>query len=109
MWMFKNVRRSLPLMFISTILVNVGMWLERFLIIVPSLSRKTPFAFDWGSYTPSIVEILIVTETFAFVIFGLLLFSKFFPLIPLFDIKEGMVFRDEIKIGRRTVPASIRE
>ena len=55
------------------------------------------------------VEILIVTETFAFVIFGLLLFSKFFPLIPLFDIKEGMVFRDEIKIGRRTVPASIRE
>lgn len=109
MWMFKNVRRSLPLMFISTILVNVGMWLERFLIIIPSLSRKTPFAFDWGSYTPSIVEILIVAETFAFVIFGLLLFSKFLPLIPLFDIKEGMVFRDEIKIGRRTVPASIRE
>jgi hypothetical protein len=40
---------------------------------------------------------------------GLLLFAKVFPLIPLFDIKEGMVVRDEIKIGRRTVPASIRE
>jgi hypothetical protein len=39
----------------------------------------------------------------------MLLFSKFFPLIPIFDIKEGMVVRDEIKIGRRIVPATIRE
>ena len=39
----------------------------------------------------------------------ILVFSKFFPLVPLFDVKEGEVFRDEIKVGRRTVPASIRE
>jgi hypothetical protein len=65
--------------------------------------------FNWGSYRPSIIEILMVTMTFAWVMLGMLLFSKFFPLIPLFDIKEGMVGRDEIKIGRRKVPASIRE
>ncbi len=52
---------------------------------------------------------LIVADTFAFVALELLIFSQVFPLIPLFDIKEGMVVRDEIKIGRRTVPASIRE
>ena len=109
MWMFKRVRRNIALMFWTTVLVNVGMWIERFLIIVPALARKTPLSFNWGSYTPSIIEILMVTATFAWVGLGMLIFSKFFPLIPLFDIKEGMVVRDEIKIGRATVPASIRE
>ena len=109
MWLFKNVRRSALLMFITTILVNVGMWLERFLIIVPGLARRQPFTFDWGTYQPSIIEILIVIETFAFVALGMLLFAKVFPLLPVFDIKEGMVVRDEIKIGRRMVPATIHE
>ena len=109
MWMFKRVRRSPMLMFFSTILVNIGMWLERFLIIVPGLARRQPFEFDWGTYHPSIIEILIVAETFAFVALGMLLFAKFFPIIPIFDIKEGMQLRQEIKIGRRIVPASIRE
>ncbi|MCH8109185.1 MAG: polysulfide reductase NrfD [Chloroflexi bacterium] len=109
LWMFRSVRRSPMMMFLTTILVNIGMWLERFLIFVPSLMRKTPLEFSWGTYTPSIIEIIMVASTFAWVGLGMLVFSKFFPLIPLFDIKEGMVFRDEIKIGRATVPASIRE
>ncbi|HAL49438.1 MAG: molybdopterin oxidoreductase [SAR202 cluster bacterium] len=109
MWLFKRVRRSVKLMFFTTILVNIGMWLERFLIIIPGMIRRQPMSFDWGAYSPSIVEILIVAETFAFVALGMLLFSKFLPLIPLFDIKEGMVLRDEIKVGRRVVPAVIQE
>ena len=109
MWLFRNLRRSLRAMFISTILVNVGMWLERFLIIIPGTMRRGHMIFDWGSYHPSIIEILMVAMTFAWVILGMLLFSKMFPLIPLFDIKEAMVGRDEIKVGRKTVPASIRE
>jgi len=109
MWMFKRVRRSPMIMFFTTILVNIGMWLERFLIIIPGLARRQPFSFDWGTYSPSIVEILIVLETFAFVALGMLLFAKFFPIIPIFDMKEGMEVREEIQIGRRTVPASIRE
>ena len=109
LWLFRRVRRSLRWMFVTTLLVNVGMWLERFLIIIPGLMRRQPMIFDWGSYHPSIIEILMVAATFAWVLLGLLLFSKVFPLIPLFDIKEGMVARDEVKIGRRTVAASIRE
>jgi len=109
MWLFRNLRRSLWAMFISTILVNVGMWLERFLIIIPGTMRRGHMIFDWGSYHPSIIEILMVAMTFAWVVLGMLLFSKVFPLIPLFDIKEAMVGRDEIKVGRKTVPASIRE
>ncbi len=109
LWLFKRVRRSVALMFWTTISVNVGMWFERFLIIIPSLSRKTPMAFDWGTYHPSIVEILMMAATFAWVLMGIIIFAKVFPLIPLFDVKEGMVLRDEMKIGRRTVPATIRE
>jgi molybdopterin-containing oxidoreductase family membrane subunit len=109
MWMFRNVRRSFFWMFFTTISVNVGMWLERFLIIVPGLMRRSEMIFDWGSYRPSIIEITMVAMTFAWVMLGMLLFSRFFPLIPLFDIKEAMVGRALIKIGRRTVPASIRE
>ena len=109
LWLFKKVRRNVALMFWTTLSVNIGMWLERFLIIVPGLARKTPLTFDWGTYHPSIIEILMVAMTFAWVALGMLLFSKAFPLIPLFDIKEGMVVSDEIKIGRRTVPATIHE
>ena len=109
LWMFKKVRRNFFWMFVTTLSVNVGMWLERFLIIVPATMRKQPFIFDWGSYHPSIIEILMTAMLFAWVAMGMLLFTKFFPLIPLFDVKEAMVGRDEIKIGRRSVPASIRE
>ncbi len=109
LWLFRRVRRSLLLMFLTTASVNIGMWLERFLIIVPGLMRKQPLIFNWGSYQPSIIEVLMVAAIFAWVGMGMLVFSKVFPLIPLFDIKEGMVGRDEIRIGRRTVPASIRE
>ena len=109
LWLFKKVRRNFFWMFITTLSVNVGMWLERFLIIVPGTMRKQPFIFDWGSYHPSIIEILMTAMLFAWVAMGILLFTKVFPLIPLFDIKEAMVGRDEIRIGRRTVPASIRE
>lgn len=105
MWMFKKVRRSMSLMLITTLVVNVGMWLERFLIIVPGLARKQPFAFSWGTYHPSIVEITIVVAGFALVLLLLMLFSKAFPLIPLFDIKEGQTLSDNIRIGRKNVPA----
>ena len=109
MWLFRSVRRSYFWMFVTTILVNIGMWLERFLIIVPGTMRRSEFIFNWGSYQPSIIEILMVVMTFAWVVLGMLIFTKLFPLIPLFDVKEAMVGRDEIRIGRRVVPASIRE
>ena len=109
LWLFRNVRRSFLLMTITTISVNIGMWLERFIIIVPGLARKQVFTQSWYTYAPSAIEITIVSGTFALVLMMFLLFSKFFPLIPIFDIKEGQVLKDEILIGRRRVPAVIRE
>lgn len=109
MWLVPKVRRSIGLMLFTTVLVNVGMWLERFLIIVPGLARKQGFTFTWGGYTPSIVEITIIGATFALVSMLLLLFAKVFPLIPVGDAKEGMLLRDEIRVGKVTVPAVMRE
>ena len=109
MWMFRGVRRNIGLMLFTSVLVNIGMWLERFLIIVPGLARKQEFTFVWGTYRPSIIEILLVAGSFAFVAMLVLLFSKVFPLMPIFDQKEGKVLEAKTKIGRREVPAVIRE
>ena len=109
MWLFRSVRRSIPLMIFTTVLVNVGMWLERFIIIVPGLARKQGLTFTWGGYTPSAVEIIIVFATFCMVSMLVLLFAKVFPLIPIGDAKEGVVLEDEIKIGKVRVPAIMRE
>ena len=105
MWLSRRVRRSVKWMLITSLGVNVGMWLERFLIIIPGLARKQPLTFDWGTYHPSIFEVTIVVGAFALVFFLLLLFAKVFPLIPLFDIKEGQTLADDIQVGRRSVPA----
>ena len=109
MWLFKGVRRNPMLMVMTCVFVNIGMWLERFLIIVPGLAQKQTFNFAWYTYAPSPVEIVVIIGTFALAAMMLLLFAKVFPLIPLYDIKEGEILKTEIQIGRRKVPAVIRE
>ncbi len=108
-WINRTWRRNLWTMSAACISVNIGMWLERFLIIVPGLANKQVFTFTWNSYTPAPAEMIIVGATFAFVSMLMLLFSRFVPLVPLYDIKEGEILRTEVQIGRRTVPAAFRE
>ena len=108
-WLSRSARRNLWIMSIACISVNIGMWLERFLIIVPALAAKQLFNFSWGTYSPSPVEVTIVGGTFALVCVLMLLFSRLVPLIPLYDIKEGYILTTEVQIGRRKVPAPYRE
>jgi molybdopterin-containing oxidoreductase family membrane subunit len=64
------------------------MWIERFLIIVPSLARKyLPYA--WGTYRPSWVEIAITVGTFAGMALLYLLSSKAVPIISIWELKLG--------------------
>jgi molybdopterin-containing oxidoreductase family membrane subunit len=109
LWLTRSARRNLWIMSIACISVNIGMWLERYLIIVPGLANRQVFTFTWNMYTPSVPEIIIVAATFALVTMLLLLFSRVFPLVPLYDIKEGDILKTEVQIGRRTVPATFRE
>ncbi len=109
LWLFRSVRRSYGWMFFTTILVNIGMWLERYILIVPALERKSSLTFTYSTYVPSISEAILVAASFAFVMVGVLVFSKVVPIMPAVDIKEGMILARKIKIGRAEVPATIRE
>jgi molybdopterin-containing oxidoreductase family membrane subunit len=68
--------------------VVVGMWLERFLIVVPSLSYKE-LSYSWGSYTPRWPEIVIFSSTFAAMALLYVLFCKFVPIISIWELKVG--------------------
>jgi molybdopterin-containing oxidoreductase family membrane subunit len=109
LWLTRAARRNLWIMSLACISVNIGMWLERYIIIVPGLANRGVFTFTWNNYVPQLPEMIIIGATFAFVSMLLLLFSRVFPLVPLYDIKEGEFLRTEVKIGRRVVPATFRE
>ena len=110
LWLFRKMRRNITVMFWSSICVNVGMWIERYYIIVPPQSFKQAFTFEWvTAYLPRFADWMLVIASFALVSFGVLLFAKLFPIIPLFDIKEGQIMKQELRIGRVKVPAVIRE
>jgi Ni/Fe-hydrogenase subunit HybB-like protein len=110
LWLFRRCRRSAAIMFAAGLSVNVGMWLERYLLIVPPLSYKQAFVFTWVTeYQPRLIEYVLTLATFAFVALGMLLFAKLFPIIPLWDAKEGQVLKQQVRVGRVDLPAVIRE
>ncbi len=109
LWLFRKVRRNPAAMFWLSLSVNVGLWLERYTIIVPSLVYKQTLTFTWAAYTPSPTEIIITAGSFFFAGLGIFLFSKVFPIVPVFSQKEAQILRSEIAVGRREVPAIIRE
>jgi Ni/Fe-hydrogenase subunit HybB-like protein len=73
---------------IASVGVVIGMWLERFLIIVPSLSHKY-MPYSWGRYRPSPTEIIITIGTFAAMAVLYVLFAKFIPIISIWELKLG--------------------
>jgi Ni/Fe-hydrogenase subunit HybB-like protein len=73
---------------IVSIGVCIGMWLERFLIVVPSLATKH-LPFSWGFYAPRPTEIIITLSTFAAMALLYTLFAKFVPIISIWEMKAG--------------------
>ncbi|RPI68467.1 MAG: hypothetical protein EHM43_04825 [Ignavibacteriae bacterium] len=86
---FKKARRSIPLMFVISIFVNIGMWFERFTIIATTLHHDFLPA-SWGYYSPTWVEISIFVGTFGIFLSLFLLFAKFVPVIAIAEIKAIM-------------------
>ena len=80
--------RTIPGCVIASFGVVVGMWLERFLIIVPALSHKQ-LSYSWGHYTPRIPEILLLIATFGAMVLFYVLFSKVVPIISIWEMKIG--------------------
>jgi molybdopterin-containing oxidoreductase family membrane subunit len=84
---FKKIRQNLTIVFILTIVVNIGMWFERFVIIVTSLHRDF-LPSSWAMYKPTIIEVGILMGTFGLFFTLYLLFVKFFPVIATAEIKS---------------------
>lgn len=83
---FRKIRRSIPLMMVIVILVNVGMWFERFVIIVTSLHRDF-LPSSWGMFIPSFFDIGILTGSFGLFFTLVLLFTKTLPVVSIAEVK----------------------
>jgi len=82
----KRFRDNLAIVFTVCMFINVGMWLERFVIIVMSLNRDfTPSA--WRMYYPTIFDFTMLFGTVGFFLTCMFLFIRFVPMIPIFEMK----------------------
>jgi molybdopterin-containing oxidoreductase family membrane subunit len=83
---YKKIRRSIPLMFVVGALVNVGMWFERFVITVTSLSRDF-LPSSWAYYRPTITDFGILIGSFGLFFTLVLLFTRALPAVSIAEIK----------------------
>jgi Ni/Fe-hydrogenase subunit HybB-like protein len=84
---FKKLRVNVPFLFVLSVIINIGMWFERYVIIITGLSRE----YDpgvWGLYIPSWPEMGILAGSFGFFCTFFLIFIKLFPVVAIAEMKE---------------------
>ncbi len=96
---FRKLRTSVPFLFVLSVLINVGMWMERYLIIITGLSREYDPAV-WGIYTPNAADLTIVAGSFAFFAMLFLIFLKLFPVVAIAEVKEVTIHQRMHAEGR---------
>lgn len=84
---FRSVRRNIGLLFVISIIVNIGMWLERFVIVVTSLHRDF-LPSSWDMYYPTIWDWIIYLGSIGQFLFLFFLFLRFVPMIAMFEMKH---------------------
>ncbi|MGQ9540274.1 MAG: NrfD/PsrC family molybdoenzyme membrane anchor subunit [Armatimonadota bacterium] len=82
-----RVRHNVGLLFIISLIVNVGMWLERFVIVVTSLHRDF-LPSSWGMYTPTVWDWGLYLGTIGFFTFMMFLFVRYVPMISIFEMRD---------------------
>ncbi len=103
---FRKMRRSIVVTFFMSILINIGMWFERFVIIVTSVYRDY-LPSSWSTYySPTIWEVGFYLGTFGLFFTCYFLFSKFFPVIALAEIKHilkksGENYKEKMDVAER--------
>jgi molybdopterin-containing oxidoreductase family membrane subunit len=84
---FRRVRHSVPALFLLSLVINCGMWMERFLIVVTSLHRDyLPSA--WGMFYPTMWDWITLFGSIALFVWLFLLFVRFLPLISIAEMRE---------------------
>jgi molybdopterin-containing oxidoreductase family membrane subunit len=82
----RRVRTCLPVVFLIAVLVNIGMWFERFIIIVTSLERDF-LPSSWADYAPTSIEIATLAGSFGLFFTCFLLFCRFLPAVAIAEVK----------------------
>ncbi|HEU5088320.1 MAG TPA: hydrogenase, partial [Roseiflexaceae bacterium] len=83
----KRVRLNLPALFIISIFINIGMWFERWVIIVVSLHRDF-LPSSWGLYAPSRWDWATFIGSFGLFFFLFFLFIRLLPMIATFEVRD---------------------
>jgi Ni/Fe-hydrogenase subunit HybB-like protein len=84
---FKKIRTNIAATFVLSIIVNIGMWFERFVIIVTSLHRDF-LPSSWAMFYPTFVDVGVYVFTFGLFFTAFFLFAKFFPVINMAEVKS---------------------
>jgi molybdopterin-containing oxidoreductase family membrane subunit len=99
MW-FPKLRRNIAFLFVISLLVNVGMWFERFVIIVTSLHRDF-LPSSWGMFTPTIFDLGMLAGSFGLFLTLFLIFLRFLPMISMSEVKKLVWEESAHKAGGR--------
>ncbi len=84
---FKKLRTNIPVMFVATIFINIGMWFERFVIVVTSLANDF-LPSGWDYYSPTLFDVSIFLGSFGLFFTLFLLFLRFLPMIAIAEVKN---------------------
>jgi Ni/Fe-hydrogenase subunit HybB-like protein len=90
--------------FFAALSVVIGMWIERFTIVAPSLTRPS-LGFEHAIYAPTVTEVVITAGSVAFFAILFLLFFKVFPAISVWEVEEG----EEIAAVQRQAEELVRQ
>ncbi len=105
---FKPIRTSITASFVLSIVVNIGMWFERFVIIVTSLHRDY-LPSSWAMFHPTLYDIGVYLFTFGFFFTAFFLFAKFFPVINIAEIKSILKSDSEKTATVETVAENVNQ
>ena len=90
---FKAVRTHIPSMMVVSLLLNLGMWIERFMIVTPTFAHGY-YPWTWtGQWWPNWVQIGIILGSFGWFTMLFMLFCKIFPSVSMYEVKEMVYHR----------------
>jgi len=87
---WKRARTHVPTLYVVSILVLIGMWFERFNIIVPGLAHDF-YPYTWGTYVPTLTDSTIIVGSFAWFFLLFLGFIRVLPSVSIVEVKETLV------------------
>ena len=93
----RKIRTSIVWTFVLSIVVNIGMWFERFVIIVTSLHRDY-LPSSWAMFSPTLIDVGLYVGSLGLFFTCFLLFCKFFPVINMFEVKAILKSTSDTKV-----------